>query len=60
MAVLHDLNLVQNFGDKVLMLDNGVVKSIGKTKEVLNSDDLEEVYGINIKKFMLNTLEKWK
>lgn len=59
-AVLHDLNLVQNFGDKVLMLDNGVVKSIGKTKEVLNSDDLEEVYGINIKKFMLNTLEKWK
>lgn len=59
-AVLHDLNLVQNFGDKVLMLDSGNIKGIGKTKEVLNGNDLEDVYGINIKKFMLNTLEKWK
>lgn len=58
-AVLHDLNLVQNFGDKVLMLDSGKIKGIGNTKEVLNGDDLEDVYGINIKKFMLNTLEKW-
>ena len=58
-AVLHDLNLVQNFGDKVLMLDNGNIKGIGETKEVLNGNDLEDVYGINIKKFMLNTLKKW-
>lgn len=58
-AVLHDLNLVQNFGDKVLMLDNGNIKGIGKTKEVLNGNDLEDVYGINIKEFMLNTLKKW-
>ena len=58
-AVLHDLNLVQNFGDRVLMLDSGKLKGIGETKEVLNDNDLEDVYGINIKKFMLNTLKKW-
>lgn len=59
-AVLHDLNLVQNYGDKVLMLNDGVIKRNGNTKEVLNSDDLEEVYGIDIKTFMVRTLEKWK
>lgn len=59
-AVLHDLNLVQNFGDKVLMLNDGIIKGNGDTKEVLNSNDLEEVYGIDIKTFMVRTLEKWK
>ena len=59
-AVLHDLNLVQNYGDRVLMLNDGVIKGNGNTKEVLNSDDLEEVYGIDIKTFMVSTLEKWK
>lgn len=59
-AVLHDLNLVQNFGDRVLMLNDGVIKGNGDTREVLNSNDLEDVYGIDIKAFMVNTLEKWK
>ena len=59
-AVLHDLNLVQNFGDKVLMLKDGVIKNNGNTREVLNGSDLEEVYGIDIKAFMLKTLDKWK
>ncbi|MGG7144515.1 ABC transporter ATP-binding protein [Clostridium nigeriense] len=59
-AVLHDLNLVQNFGDKVLMLKDGVIKNNGNTREVLNGSDLEEVYGIDIKAFMLRTLGKWK
>ncbi|WP_291653480.1 ABC transporter ATP-binding protein [Clostridium sp.] len=59
-AVLHDLNLVQNFGDRVLMMNDGIIKGNGSTKEVLNSNDLEEVYGIDIKTFMVRTLEKWK
>ena len=42
------------------MLNDGVIKRNGNTKEVLNSDDLEEVYGIDIKTFMVRTLEKWK
>ena len=57
-AVLHDLNLVQNFGDKVLMLKEGTLINNGETKEVLNGKDLEKVYGIDIKSFMLRTLNK--
>ena len=59
-AVLHDLNLVQNFGDKVLMLKDGTLINNGDTREVLNGRDLEEVYGIDIKSFMLRTLNKWR
>lgn len=59
-AVLHDLNLVQNFGDRVLMLNDGIIKGHGNAKEVLNNNDLEEVYGIDIKSFMVKTLEKWR
>lgn len=59
-AVLHDLNLVQNFGDKVLMLKEGTLINNGETKEVLNGKDLEKVYGIDIKSFMLRTLNKWR
>lgn len=58
-AVLHDLNLVQNFADKVLMLNDGLIINNGDTKEVLNGEDLEKVYGIDIKAFMLRTLKKW-
>ncbi|VYU50535.1 ATP-binding cassette domain-containing protein [Clostridium tertium] len=59
-AVLHDLNLVQSFGERALLLKDGRLINSGITKEVLNGGDLEEVYGIDIKKFMVTTLEKWK
>lgn len=58
-AVLHDLNLVQNFADKVLMLKDGSIINNGNTKDVLNGRDLEKVYGIDIKAFMVETLKKW-
>lgn len=59
-GVLHDLNLVQIFSDDVIMLSEGYIVSKGKTKDVLSEDKLEEVYGLNIKKFMINALEKWR
>ena len=52
-GVLHDLNLVQ-------MLSEGYIVSKGKTKDVLSEDKLKEVYGVDIKKFMINALEKWR
>ena len=58
-GVLHDLNLVHNFADNVIMLDKGVIVSKGKTKEVLNGFKLKDVYDIDIKEFMLKALNKW-
>lgn len=58
-GVLHDLNLVQYFADKVLILQDGKEVEYGLPEEVLNSCKLNEVYGIDIKDFMINILKKW-
>ncbi|MGL5084963.1 MAG: ABC transporter ATP-binding protein [Clostridium sp.] len=59
-AVLHDLNLVQSFGESVLMLKEGLTMEYGTPKEAFEEENLEKVYGINIKSFMVNVLKKWQ
>ena len=59
-AVLHDLNLVQTFGEKVVMMTDGKIISSGTPKEVLSGEKLKEVYGVDVKGFMIDALEKWK
>ncbi len=58
-GVLHDLNLVQYFADNVLMLKNGQVVSYGEPQKVLNDPVLDELYGIDIKGFMIDILKRW-
>ncbi len=59
-GVLHDINLTLYFADNVLLLDNGNIVSYGSAKKVLSSDKINEIYGINISKYMLQSLERWK
>lgn len=59
-TVLHDLNLVQEYADKVILLSNGKMHSYGSTKDILINDALEEVYRIDIKKWMTKVLIKWE
>lgn len=59
-AVLHDLNLVQMFSEQVVMIKDGEVVASGFSKDVLDEEKLIDVYGINIKKYMLEALEKWR
>lgn len=59
-AVLHDLNLVQYIADNVLLLSDGMLIKYGKLNEVLNNDVLKQVYGLDIKEFMINILKKWE
>jgi len=58
-GVFHDLNLARYFGDTALVMDNGNVAACGMIEEVLNSAILETVYGIDIRAFMRESLEKW-
>lgn len=59
-GVLHDLNLVHHFADFVVLLDKGRVVSSGNPSQVLNDERIKDVYDIDIKRFMLDALEKWK
>jgi iron complex transport system ATP-binding protein len=45
-SVFHDLNLASIASDRLLLLNNGRIEQIGTVQEVLNSENLQKVYGI--------------
>ena len=51
-CVFHDLNMARLFGDTAVVLNNGKIAANGKIDDVLNSDVLCGVYGIDIRGFM--------
>ncbi|MDH4082342.1 MAG: ABC transporter ATP-binding protein [Nitrospira sp.] len=46
--VSHDLNLVGQYCDRILLLDNGQVVRLGRPEEVIEPDVLERVYGCRV------------
>ena len=59
-AVLHDLNLVQQFADEVILISQGRMLRKGSTSEVLGSEELQAAYEMDVKQFMLDTLSRWQ
>ena len=59
-GVFHDLNLVHHFGDSALLLSGGGPAAWGGVEQTLNGETLQMVYGIDIRGFMLESLEKWE
>ena len=65
-AVLHDLNLALRFADSAALMKDGELVSYGSCDSVFSrpagaaGQTLEEVYGIDIRAFMLESLEKWR
>jgi iron complex transport system ATP-binding protein len=59
-GVLHDLNLVHYFGDHTALMHHGELAAYGKPREVLDGETLKEIYEIDIRGFMLESLEKWR
>jgi iron complex transport system ATP-binding protein len=47
-AVLHDLNLISQFADKVLLLSNGAVEAYGTTDYVFTKERIKDVYGLEV------------
>jgi iron complex transport system ATP-binding protein len=45
---LHDVNLAARYCDRIALLNDGVVESIGPPKEVLTPDTIQSVYGIEV------------
>ncbi|MGA2401636.1 MAG: ABC transporter ATP-binding protein [Syntrophobacteraceae bacterium] len=46
--VLHDLNLAAMYADRLLLLNQGIIVSIGHPSNVLNLQTLEETYGCTL------------
>ncbi len=48
LAVLHDLNLVARYADRVLLLVEGKIQAVGTRDEVLQAGILSEAFGIGL------------
>ncbi|EPJ46375.1 MAG: hemin ABC transporter ATP binding protein [Osedax symbiont Rs1] len=48
LCILHDLNLAAQYADKILMLSAGKVMSQGSVSEVLTSERIARLYGIDV------------
>jgi iron complex transport system ATP-binding protein len=63
-AVLHDLNLVNRFAGHMVLLDRGEIVAAGTGRDLLGngrgSTVLETAYGMDIRGFMRESLEKWR
>jgi iron complex transport system ATP-binding protein len=59
-AVFHDLNLAHAFADKVALMSGGRVAAYGTPTEALSGDLLQAAYGVDVRGFMLESLDKWR
>ena len=58
-AVMHDINNVFNFANKILLLDKGENLYFGDY-ENFNLELLNKIYNVNVVEYMKNSLSKWK
>lgn len=47
-VITHDLNLAAEFADQILMLKNGGVFAFGAPADVLNQQNIDEVYNVQV------------
>lgn len=52
--VFHDLNLVKNLNNDVMVIKNSKIYKYGSVYEILKRDVLKEIYGIDIKDFIID------
>lgn len=59
-AVVHDLNVVYNYGTKALLMHKGMVYDYGAVEDVLKRENLKAVYNVDVAEWMQNLLRHWK
>ncbi|GMO26266.1 MAG: ABC transporter ATP-binding protein [Termitinemataceae bacterium] len=60
LGVFHDLNLIRNYADSCAIMKDGEIVCSGNCSEVFAVTRLQDVYGIDIQKFMIESLSKWQ
>lgn len=59
-GVFHDLNLAAELSDRIMVMNEGRAELLDSSENVCRSEKLNEIYGFNIREYMLKTLNKWK
>lgn len=58
-SVFHDLNLVKNLNSNVMVIKDSRVYRYGGVDEILTGGILKNIYGIDVREFMIDSLKKW-
>jgi iron complex transport system ATP-binding protein len=63
-GVYHDLNMARHFNDTALLicgvLNNETETAYGTIDEIIGSETIEKVYGIDVRAFMIESLKRWE
>ena len=57
-AVMHDINNVFNFANKILLLNRGDILYFGDSDR-FNLELLNKIYNVDVAEYMRNSLKKW-
>ena len=60
LAVVHDLNTAYSYGNRAILMSEGMIYSQGKVSEVLTRLNLKAVYKVDVAKWMAGLLDNWK
>jgi iron complex transport system ATP-binding protein len=58
-AVLHDLNMALRCGSAGALMSKGTIYASGQTQAAFAADALRQVYGMDIKGFMVRSFKNW-
>ena len=47
-VITHDLNLASEFADEIIMLSNGRIAAKGTPEEVLNVENVKNIFGVQV------------
>jgi iron complex transport system ATP-binding protein len=59
-SVIHDLNMVYKYATKALLMKDGARHAYGIPEEVLDADNLNDVYAVDIAGWMRGLLRHWE
>lgn len=59
-GIFHDLNLAAALSDRIMLMNDGQNILCDNSETVCKSSLLSEIYGFDVRKYMHDSLEKWK
>lgn len=58
-GVMHDVNLAMKLSENIMVMKDGGIKAFGKTDDVVTDSLMEEVYEIDVARYMRESLKRW-
>lgn len=58
-GVLHDINLAMQLSEQLLVMKSGKIQASGNTRDIIAKGLLNQVYEMDVSKYMCDSFKKW-